>query len=268
MCKVIYKEFFVTVKSRFYYIVGVFVLGIAILSLYGMYHTLFDNDAASDYAIFQMVNANNNGFFDYAAEVLSGNFLSLFAAISVPVIICEAFANGYIKNIYNLNEQRRYYIIGKLAAIFFVILFYTVLTLVATGISGIVMFDFSGTGNVEKYIGFAMLHILCNVSFGCVIMFISELFRKVSVSMISGVLYVVMLCDLLYQFINSAVFRLVNVEFDISDYTVMGNMTNLTMNSEKEDVIRTIVVAVIYLSVFSVLTQVLFLRRDVNCNEK
>lgn len=268
MCKIIYKEFFVTVKSRFHYIVGVFVIGIAILSLYGIYHTLFSNDVASDYAIFQMVNANNNSLFDYAAEVLSGNFLSLFVAISVPVIICETFANGYIKNIYNLNKQKRYYIVGKLFAIFCVILFYTILTLLATGIVGIVMFDFDGIGNVEKYVCFALLQILCNLSFGCAIMFISELFRKVSISMISGIVYVVMLCDLLYQFVNSAISSLVNVKFDISDYTIMGNMTKLTVNSGKEDIIRTIVVTVIYISVFSVLTQFLFLKRDVNCNEK
>ena len=81
-------------------------------------------------------------------------------------------------------------------------------------------------------------------------MFISELFRKVSVSMISGILYVVMLCDLVYQLINSLVFRLTNVKFDVSHYTVMGNMTNLTMNSGKEDVVRTVLVAVIYMIVF------------------
>lgn len=34
MVKVIHKEFFVTLKSRFHYIVGLFVLGIAVLSLY------------------------------------------------------------------------------------------------------------------------------------------------------------------------------------------------------------------------------------------
>lgn len=268
MCKIIYKELFVTLKSRFHYIVGAFVLGIAILSLYGIYHTLFENEIASDYAIFQMVNANNSGFFDYAAEIISGNFLSLFVAISVPVIICEAFGNGYIKNIYNFSEQKKYYIIGKLVSIFCILIFYSLLTVLATGISGIFMFEFSGIGNVKKYIVFVLLHILCNVAFGCVIMFISELFRKVAISMIIGIIYVVMLCDLLYQVINSAVLRLVNVKFDISDYTVMGNMTKLTMNSGKEDIIRTILIAVAYVTVFSVLTHVLFLRRDVNCNEK
>ena len=207
-------------------------------------------------------------FFDYAAEVLSGNFLSLFVAISVPVIICEIYSNGYIKNIYNIDEQKKYYIIGKLVAIFCVVFFYTILTLIATGVCGIVMFDFDGIGNVERYIRFALLHILCNVSFGCVIMFISELIRKVSISMISAILYVVMLCDLLYQFINSVISNLVDTQLDISDYTIMGNMTNLTMNSDEADIIRTVIVAIVYLIIFSVLTQITFLRRDVNCNEK
>ncbi|MDR0890853.1 MAG: hypothetical protein LBM05_01855 [Endomicrobium sp.] len=268
MRKIIYKDFFVTFKSRFYYVVGVFVFGVALLSLYGIYHTLFENNITSNYAIFQMVNANNNGFFDYAAEIISGNFLSLFVAISVPVIICEAFGNGYIKNIYNFSEQKKYYIIGKLVSIFSVIAFYVFITLLATGISGIVMFKFKGIGNVKKYIVFVLLHILCNVAFGCVIMLISELFRKLSISMIIGVIYVVMLCDLLYQTINSVVLHLVNVKFDISDYTVMGNMTKLTMDSEKGDIIRTVLISVAFIAVFSVLTHILFLRRDVNCNEK
>ena len=45
-------------------------------------------------------------------------------------------------------------------------------------------------------------------------------------------------------------------------------MTNLTMNSDEADIIRTVIVAIVYLIIFSVLTQITFLRRDVNCNEK
>ena len=268
MVKVIHKEIFIALKNRFYYIVGLFALGIAVFSLYGVYHTLSIGDAATEYAIFQMVNENNNCFLDYAAEVLSGNFLSLFVAISVPTVICESFANGYIKNVYNCKIQKNYYAVGKVVVILCIVMFYTLLTLLATCISGLFWFDFEGVGNVAQYIKFASLQILCNTSFGCVIMFVSELFRKLSLSMISGILYVVMLCDLLYQFMNSLISNVGIENFEVEKYTIIGNMTNLTMDSNGDDIFYTIVVAVVYMVIFASLSQLMFLKRDVNCNEK
>ncbi len=193
---------------------------------------------------------------------LSGSFVVLFLVI-FTVIFCNAeYKSGYIKNIASTVSKKENLMFSKMIImVIATVVFYIFLTLtLIVGGLGIMKLEVG-----EHAIGIVktlLVGMLLNISIGSLIIMLFNFVRKSLIPMIVGIVYVLM-GDVILQLVNFLIHRIKAFdEFDITKYTSLGNMSKLSAATESSDLIRIIIVAVVYIVISVVVSSLIAKKKD------
>ena len=200
---------------------------------------------------------------DLINEMLNSGMLLLVCAIFVPLFVNAE--NGYIKNIAGQFPNREVLVGSKLVAVAvqLLILFFTyILSVVICG-----MIFFSDTwvvGNIGELLGCLGLHYLLCLAFGYLGVMLTLVSKSAALPLTLGVLCSTGFMVLIYGGINLLVGMIVeNSNFDISMYSLEMNTAIISPALSVEDLVRMIIVGVVYAVAAVLISVVVVKKRDV-----
>lgn len=201
---------------------------------------------------------------DWCVDAISGDFLMLFVAVFAVLFVCNDFATGFIKNIYNNLRNKWHYVLSK----FVVISVFTILTIIAaysvTMIFNLAVVKSSSFGDVSEIITFTLNKAFLLIAYGCVGALISFILKKATVGLIISMGYSFMFANLIYTGINQIVKSTgLSEKFDIQKYTLVGNAVSIGPDPSSEQQVIVLIVCVISIVASFVISSIVFSKRDV-----
>lgn len=193
----------------------------------------------------------------------SSRLIAIFVAVFAALFSLADIHTGFIKNIAGQIKKRHWLVFSKAIAIAVFTAVMTVISAAVILIAQTVVFKGLQWGNIPDLLAYIGAEYLLYTSFGLIIMCISMLIKNSTVSVTLGICLCMNVQLILYGFINNAVSRLGIENFSISDYTVTGNMSLLTMAPEADVLIRAVAVAVCFAAAAVAVTALVFRRRDI-----
>ena len=222
-------------------------------------------------SMFMIKTSVDSGYYQIDGKIsnvieimTTGNSILFLLVIFVAMFINAEFSSGYIKNIMGDIPKKRNYVLSKFVTIMLYTALYLLTAVIIAVVGAKVLLDYNDWGNIGKTLLYLGIVYLLNVSFCCIMIFITILLRNSAASTSVGVIYTLMIGSLLYQLINYLVAKISEVDnFDVRKYFVYGNLCILNSSSNTEDFIRAVVVAFLF-GVVTILGSIqLTKRRDV-----
>ena len=195
---------------------------------------------------------------------LASLILVLFTVI-FTVIFCGAeYKHGYIKNVASVVSKRTGLVISKLICIFIEIIVLHALTALCIIIGCRGFLGITEIHNVSGVVLEVIWGVLMNLSMASVIMLLFTIARKTTLPMVLGIIYVLM-GSTVYSLADLIVEKLFKItDFSVAEYTNMGNMLSyVNSTASQSTLIRSAVVAVVYLVVSTVVSCILMNKKDV-----
>lgn len=200
-----------------------------------------------------------------------GNFFIVFLIIFAVVFSSAEYKTGYIKNTaaHTSPKYISYFSNLIIITIFATVLFLITGIIVSVGCLLIGEIDYKNKSfhDVLKYIGellpFIVTKFLSNISLTAFFLMIFYLLRSATPVMISGLTYS-MLGTLLFSLVNVVInIAFKNADFDLGEYTNLGNMSTILIGADAGDYIRSAVVSVVFLVISSFVSCYALQKKDI-----
>lgn len=200
-----------------------------------------------------------------------GNFFIVFLIIFAVVFSSAEYKTGYIKNTaaHTSPKYISYFSNLIIITIFSAVLFLITGIIVSVGCLLIGEIDYKNKSfhDVLKYIGellpFIVTKFLSNISLTAFFLMIFYLLRSATPVMISGLTYS-MLGTLLFSLVNVVInIAFKNADFDLGEYTNLGNMSTILIGADAGDYIRSAVVSVVFLVISSFVSCYALQKKDI-----
>lgn len=206
----------------------------------------------------------------YFTMFISGNLIIVFVLL-FAILFCSAeYKTGYIKNtaVNILPRYLTYFSKLIVVSIYCVAIFAIVLLVLFGGCAIMGHVGFEDPDALPRAIAVIVAQILCNISLTSFFMMLYYVTRSTSLTMISGLVYSTM-GTLLYSLVNlllSVAFPSKNV--DSTKFTNLGNMIyhlhiNNTGDDFRNNIIRSIIVSIVFLALSSFLSCVAINKKDI-----
>lgn len=195
---------------------------------------------------------------------LSQLFTGLVVAIFTVTFITSDMSSGYIKNIGGQFACRSNIIMSRAIALIVCTLVYTTEYFVIQIIADKIIIGNFTFGKARYFVLAFLFTWLLHFAFSMVCMMISIVIKKGGVAMaVSIILGLRMTESLLYDSINMMVNDGDSTKFDIHDYMLIGNISNMVQNIKDSCFGQMIAVGVIYAAVAILISCVVFEKRDI-----
>lgn len=209
-------------------------------------------EPGEDVTVFDMVYAN-----------LQAKFIALFIVIFAVMFSTADITSGYIKNIGGQVRSRGQLILSKALLLFL----YTVLTLVlfilVQALSNQIFLGYVEWGDGAKFLQYVGTETFLHYAMTLICMAIAIIARNNVFSMIASVLLCMNFMVILYSFVDKAIAKTGIKDFHLLNYTVTGKMSMLSMDITRKDIIGGICVAAVFVIVTTVLSSLIFEKRDI-----
>ena len=199
-----------------------------------------------------------------------GNFFILFIVIFAVIFSSAEYKSGYIKNTAAYTSPRYVSYFSNLIIItIFTGILFVVCGLIVTG--GCIIMNKMNVGNsfdeMKKFIlgliPFIATKFISNVSLTAFFLMIFYLIRNATPVMISGLTYT-MLGSTIFSLINVVISAVTNnTEFNIALFTNIGNMTYVGIGAKTGDIVRSIIVSVVFLGISTFVSCYTLQKKDV-----
>ncbi|MDQ0149654.1 ABC transporter permease [Eubacterium multiforme] len=258
MKNLIKMDFFITKKNKATWIIPTFVIIMSIISLYISFKS---NESSTMKSIMTQVNFNRNNptFIQCCTDLLTGNFLTLFILIFVTLVQGQEYSSGYIKNIYGLVKEKYKLLIPKYIIILGFVILLIITTVVSVIIGRLFFLDYNKLGDFQLYFKFMLTQLFLNFVFGVGVLCTTVIFKKVNIALSIGIVYLMFFSDMLYSFINN-LFK--TYKFKIDNYMLLGNITNLRIDSSNNEYLRSIIVGSVFLCIFILIASIVISKKD------
>lgn len=208
------------------------------------------------------ITADKCPYFGFVMNYMSGGFCLLLLGIFTVIFVNSDNNSGFLKSISGQLKNREQLIFAKLASIsvYTVILFAVCLIVSLTAVY--ILFPSVTFGNTQDFIIFILTQLLLHIAFGAIIMCITTILRNSALSMVISVVLAGGIFTFIYSLIDYALPESIRNNFSIEDYTVTNNIFNLLQTIDSE-YIRVLIVGAVYIVVSTVLSSVIFKKRDI-----
>lgn len=193
----------------------------------------------------------------------SSRLVAIFVAVFAALFSLADIHTGFIKNIAGQIKKRRWLVFSKSIAIAIFTAVMTAVSVAVIVIAQAAVFKGLQWGNIAGLLSYIGAEYLLYTSFGLIIMCLSMLIKNSTVSVTLGICLCMNVQLILYGFLDNAVNRLGIENFNISSYTVTGNMALLTTSPDITSLIRAAAVAVCFGAAAVTVTVLMFRRRDI-----
>lgn len=252
MKNILKKDFFITYKSKYWWIlliiVAIFVSLFTTIK-YNQSSFFADNGMSNVADNSYVVGQTNNTVFSYIETMICSDVLIMFSSIFTVMIVLQDFQNGFIKNIWISIDKKYNYIFSKLVIIALFVLTTFLLTILIVFMLDKFFFKFDQIGNFNNFFSMLLKQFFLHTAFLSLIILISIVFRKVLVVVIATIVYLAFGQPLLYSAINLLVNKLFKFteNFEIEKYLLFGNIERTRMAVSEADSIRAILIATVCL---------------------
>lgn len=185
---------------------------------------------------------------DILLEQFTGRGILIFIIIFAAMFFTAPYRNGYVKNFLGLKRNRSGFILAQ----FFVGIFYSIVIFVvatATLSVGINMvlgeeFKIINWRNLFEIVG---LHLIFHIAFLAIILFLATWTRHLSAVLVSGLLYVTIFNKMIWGLLTDLLKKIFELsgEWALSNYTVIGSIDSININSGNADLIRATIVCLV-----------------------
>lgn len=214
--------------------------------------------------ILQSASDNGNNVVQFYDDFrgIFGDMLPILVLIFAVAVVADEYASRYNNNTFGLTPYKYKFVLCNLLNCFI----FVISLFVITFISGL-LFDLVLYGKNLQFDGLAefatciSILLLLNFAVSVVAMFFTAWMRK-SVPLTVGLVYGLMFCNLIYMGIDTLLNRAFDIKVSIENYTLFGNLAIMKSDFARSDVVRSIIVAIIYIFIFAVLNSVLWRKRD------
>lgn len=183
----------------------------------------------------------------------SQSFILMLAIFSVLFINHEE-ASGFSKNIAGQVQKRGWLLFSKFICQGLFILFAFLVGILTVLVAGEMSYDAVVLGNIGQLFQEVGLQFLFHLAFAGILLLIITLIRQPIVSLLVGVLLCFGAFAFVYQAIDGWIQQGLRMpEFTLTDYTITGIIPRVSIDSANDQLIKAVIIALIY----SVLTLVL-----------
>lgn len=260
-----------TVKSISTWLLLAFVLAFVAISVSISYASLHPSAVTENMDIISEMPSQLAGralgdvsLTEWFSDAISGDFLVLFVIIFSVILVSVDFSSGYIKNIYGHIQYNSHFVLSKiiLAALF-------VLLLLAASFVTILVCNWAflkapAFGDLSALLLSNSVRALLCIALASLVICLSFVVKKGLVAMIASILYATMLSPTIYVGVNQLVKRLWHLQdFRIQEYTVIGNITNLSLDTTGKQYAVAAVVAIAAILLSATVSNIVFSKQDV-----
>ncbi len=190
--------------------------------------------------------------------------LMIFLFISAVSFLYLDFSDGYIKNLAGQTSNRGSIVFAKFIAvavhnvIYFIVI--TLSNILGTAIVGALVID----GNIVEGILTLLIKWLLSMALCSILMLFAVGFRSKTFATILGVIFPIGALSLLYIGIDTLIGKFVDLGkgFSIANY-MPDSLINSVNVANNEFVVNSVIVALIYIVLFCLLTNIAFKKRDI-----
>lgn len=195
---------------------------------------------------------------------LSQIFIGLVVAVFTVTFVTSDATSGFIKNIGGQFACRSNIIIARAIALIACTFVYTVEYFIIQIIADRIIIGSYTFGKTSNVIYAFLFTWLLNFALSTVCMMIAIVIKKSGVAMaVSIILGLRMTESLLYDSINMMVNDGDSAKFDIHDYMLIGNISNMVQNIKDSCFAQIIIVGVVYAVASTLISCLVFEKRDI-----
>ncbi len=188
---------------------------------------------------------------------------AIFTAIFAVIFLTADLQTGYIKNIAGQIEKRQWLIYSKavVLAVYTAVSF--IVTLITITLSCAVFFGKATISSFPKLMAYMGGEYMLYMAFGCIILCLAVIIRNHAVTVALAICLCMNIQLVLYGVINSLLGRAGVDGMNISEYTVSGWMSCLSLGASAGDMLRGIVTALIFGAAALTVAVIVFKQRDI-----
>lgn len=191
--------------------------------------------------------------WDLVEQPVQSGMLAIIVIVFVVVFGFAERRNGYIKNLVGQKHFKSRLWLSKLIVVaFFTTLLFVTLILATMLLGSIIMknpfsFSLSGATAVKLFAQY-----LVHLSIGAFTMLIVVIFEGTTVPIVIGTLMCMGIFGVIYNLINSLIYRLFDKVVAIANYVPSGQLKLLKGQVSSGNVTRSIVVALVFMGVYMI----------------
>ncbi len=190
-------------------------------------------------------------------------FLALMITIFTVMFATADVSSGFIKSIGGQVKNRAELVFSKAVVLSLYVIMTMGIAILVQTISNLCVFGYIEFGPARDFIIYAGVQTLLHIALVLVCLMLSLVLRNNLVSMIIVVCVNMNVLTLFYMGIDKMVSGWGVKDFSIAEYTVTGRITLLPMVSETETSVISIVVAVVFGAVATMIAGFVYKKRDV-----
>ncbi len=202
---------------------------------------------------------------DILSTEISSGLLLLLCIIFAAIFVSAEQKNGYVKNIAGQFPNRGMLVLSKLAALAVQVLLMLVVFAAVAALTGLALWgDRFYLGSESSLLQCLGVQYLLHLGFAALILFLTILSRSSAFSMVVGLLACVGTLIPVYSLINKIVYDIrPSWNFDISKYTLDGNISMAGIGAAPEALIRAVIVGGAFVVACTILSMLVMQKRDV-----
>lgn len=188
-------------------------------------------------------------------------FIAIFAAFFYGTQI----KGNYIKNVLKVNENRWISYISKLIVVLIYSIFFFVVTFVVDVLSVAIMGKSFEMGFTADFIPYVLIQLLLAFAMATVTGLVSYI-TNTGFGMVFSIVAGAGLLNLLFMLIDILVNNVIKpgADFATSRYLLTGNVAALTIGTDSSNMVRPIVVALVFLVIGVVVTGIAHTKKDIH----
>lgn len=198
-----------------------------------------------------------NEFLDMFLELMP-----VYVILFSVAFVADEYSSKYNNNTFGITTRKYKFVINNIitVAVFLVMIF--VITLIPTLVLELILnhsiLEFTG---LRHFICALSANMVLYLAIGVVFMFLATLMRKGTPSTI-GLVYYLFFNSLLYMLIDLLLKKLKLQDFHFRKYILFGNLGEISEKCNGNDLLRCVIVAVVFIVVFAAGNTMLLTKRD------
>lgn len=269
MIKTLKMEAFITLKNKMWWLLIIlstfFITMFTVMTHYSIDDKMQQVMMGTNQIIVENGEILEKTFLDYCESIICSDAILMFVTIFSVLLSLQEYQYGYIKNIWGIFKHERDFIISKMVMILMYVILQIILSCLIVGMCNVFLLKAALGDNISDFFVMCIQQVLLELAFGTVIMAISLFVRKIIGVLIASIIYVAFIQNLLYQAIDLIINKIgkFEVEFEIGNYLIYGNIERITMSANMEDGIRACIIAFIFIIVAFTMAWLGLKKRDV-----
>lgn len=218
----------------------------------GMTMGMLPSETGENITVFDMIYSN-----------MQSRTIALFLVLFAVMFSTADMTSGYIKNIAGQVRNRVHLILSKAVSL----TIYSVITIAGSillqALANRVFFGYLEWGDLKAFAGYVGVQTLLHCAFVLSVMTIAIVLKHNVWSMVIAICLCMNVALVLYNGIDKLIHALGNKDFQLSKYTVTGNISLLSMHPGDSVYMIALVTALVFLVAMPAISGYVFKKRDV-----